>query len=187
MLCIGLNFMLSHAPENFQSLQRKFSVHFFPGKAGSRYFKTRIVLLFLSLLFMMIRTGTQTGFFLGPCLLIRGTRCLFYCVLWYDLKKNVLHMHKKHLFRPFCVESGKYSIFVFFVKKYCIYFFRAFARGRRLYIKRGPRCLQLASNPHPPPFSHLYSRWAPLLYLSPSLFSICVADKALISSWRETI
>jgi hypothetical protein len=60
MLCIGLNFMLSHAPEDFQSLQRKFSVHFFPGKAGSRHFKTRIVFLFLSLLFMMIHTGTQT-------------------------------------------------------------------------------------------------------------------------------
>ena len=60
MLCIGLNFMLSHAPENFQSLQRKFSVHFFPGKAGSRYFKTRFVFLFLSLLFMMIHMSTQT-------------------------------------------------------------------------------------------------------------------------------
>jgi hypothetical protein len=51
--------MLSHAPENFQSLQRKFSVHFFPGKAGSRYFKTRFVFIFLSFLFMMILTVTE--------------------------------------------------------------------------------------------------------------------------------
>jgi hypothetical protein len=36
-------------------------------------------------------------------------------------KKMFVHMHKKHLFRPFSVESGKYSIFVFFVKKYIFF------------------------------------------------------------------